>query len=253
MTPQRTPAGGKTLFPIEFLHIALLALSGVLLYFGFAPKASRWRFSLGILGAGIAIGVWWSVSSNFVPIEPRDFFRLGFVEIMNGANSGLCLVTICIGVALALILRGNRRLAAVGVGVVLPVVIGQVFFGTVSERQRVNDAHRLDVVQADLDQSRALWEAHRPARYRFTVQQTFFCPPNQCPEPQTVIVAPGYAPSWTVEKLFAEIQTGIGRNYDMVYATYDPELGYPLRIHTNHDMFSEGNVFFTITDFQILQ
>ncbi len=241
------------MYPLEFPPIALLGLSGVLIYLGFAPNAPRWRFSLGLLGAIIACTVWWWVSSYFVPIWPRDFYRLGFAEIMTEANSRLCLTTLCIGAVLVMTLRDKRRIIAVGLGVVLPLVAGQILFGIVSERQRVNEAHRLDALQADLNQHATLWQAKHPVSYRFTVHKSFFCAPGQCPPPQTVTVAPGYVPEWTVERLFAKIQAGIDQNYDVVDATFHPTLGYPLTIHTNPDIFSEGSVFLTITDFQILQ
>ncbi len=85
------------------------------------------------------------------------------------------------------------------------------------------------------------------------MKQVFFCPNRDCPGAETFIVAPGYVSEWTVERLFAEVQDGIDLDFDVVDATYDPELGYPTRIHTNSDLFSEGSVFLTVTDFQVLK
>ena len=237
-----------------FLPFVVLGLSGVLLYFGFAPQAPRWHLGLGILGAAIAIAVWWWVSSIFAQLRSEEFLHFGFAETMYVVNALLCLATACSGAALAVALRGRRRLAALGLGVVLPLMIGQIFFAAMDARQQANEQHRLDSIQADLDQHRALWQANHPARYRFTLHTSMFCAPGHCPPSETVTVTYGYVSGWTVEKLFGRIQDAIDQNYYTVDATYHPQLGYPMMVRTDpNPLISDQSIQLTVADFQILQ
>ncbi|MBP7686807.1 MAG: hypothetical protein KA765_02830 [Thermoflexales bacterium] len=227
-------------------------LSGCLLYIGFAPAAPRWRMGLGLLGAGLAAAIGWLYWQPPLTTMPFD-------EKTNAAFLGLAISLLAgplalIGLGLAVTLRGKRRLAALGLGILLPLVVSSISFFTTSYLGHSAEGQRLAALQADLNQHQALWQANHPYQYRFTVSRSLFCAPGHCPGPETVEVNGNHSTSLTVEDLYALIQTGIDQKYDAVTVTYHPELGYPLSIHTNPDwLVTDQSVFTTISDFQIIR
>jgi len=242
-----------------------LGLSAVLLYLGFAPQAPRWRFSLGLLGAGFAGAVWWragtlgpltkaELSNILLSIDPYNGVGIpSWADPRIWLSIPLLLATALIAVALFKSLQGRRRFAALGLGILLPLTIGLFVFNAPSNQLRTYVEQRKDTRQNTLDQNRALWQANHPARYRFTIQTILFCVPGHCPADETVTVTEGNAPSWTVETLFGRIQKAIDRGYYTVEVTYHPQLGYPTDIRTDpNPLMTDQSIHLIITDFQIL-
>jgi len=229
---------------VEFIILFLgLGVSGCLLYLGFAPNGARWWLGLGLLGAALAGAVRWWLAST---LPPGGIFNSSTYTAIVLAFT----LTALIGVGLVITLRGERRLAALGLGIFLPLVVGQVVYATADQRY---GAQRLTTLQANLDRNMALWKANRPFHYRFTLHRAQFCAPGYCPPPETAEVRGSNSTSLTVEKLYAVIQTGIDQNDDIIDVDYDPKLGYPRQIDTTPDrLISDQGVILTLADFQIL-
>ena len=119
------------------------------------------------------------------------------------------------------------RWTALGLSIVLPLLA----LLPILVPKQLEVMHN-QAIQADLDQHRAVWEAHKPSRYRMTVHTVIFCPANDCPTEENT----------TAEELFSRAQSGINQGYP-VSVTYDPELGYPTNVYIDRGYSRDENGF----------
>jgi hypothetical protein len=126
--------------------------------------------------------------------------------------------------------------------------------------------------QRDLDDSRRLWAMQGVEDYRFHLQVSCFCPGeitspvmievhNSAPAsiidvdtglPNTsALLESNYS---TVERLQGFIQEAIQQGADSIQASYDPDLGYPIRVRIDYMQAAiDDEISIAVTDFEVLR
>jgi hypothetical protein len=152
----------------------------------------------------------------------------------------------------------SRRWIVLAVIVALPLTAllcawnnPSLMMQVMKEQVRLQKEQSAAATQVTLNEQQAIWQAKKPGSYVMTVHTSLFCSPPHCPADQNM----------SVEDLFAKIHMGIAQKYS-VSVTYDPELGYPTRIHLDPnpiltdqgvEYWTDQNVSYSVTDFEILR
>jgi len=105
-----------------------------------------------------------------------------------------------------------------------------------------------DAAQSNLDSAQHRWATARPTAYETVVRRSCFCPDIDPYRVQvsgaevtsavrlssdgieTDVAPADYQPWFTVEGLFSAVQQAIDEGVDRLDASYDPQLGHPVRI-----------------------
>ena len=119
---------------------------------------------------------------------------------------------------------------------------------------------------ASLAKAEAVWKAHQPRSYEFTISVGCFCPPSTPPTFRVTDGQPApvgnvdadtlrrYSAFNTIEKLFAELRPAAATGPHKMIVTYDDKLGYPTVADVDPKKDALDDQFsFTVTNFKILR
>lgn len=130
-------------------------------------------------------------------------------------------------------------------------------------------APALKAAQIQLNAAQNKWRRTQPAHYRYTLQNSCFCPPEYLKpimirafkgKVQQATLLPDNKPLPTarkaqavpIEGLFNIVQTAINRRAYSIKATYHQRYGYPVSVSIDYDpRIADEETYFSTRDFQV--
>jgi len=234
---------------LGFLSPAILiGISGWLIYTGLAQKISPVKLFLSLMCVS---GAWLITALEIAPVivfaPPSNVIPVSAVLKITWLT---ITVAILVAIGLGIALKGKRRLAAVAMGVICPILLTAPFL---SWDRGADQAQFLASHQIDLMQHQDLWKENGPRHYKFKVTRICYCPPFMPPtgdgelNPASIVVF-DKVPTFeavsddnqyleeyqTIEMLFQVLQRAIDNESQIIEVTYDAQFGYPIYIRLDH-------------------